>query len=132
MIVANRKPFEELLEFIKPYSKILLLGCNECVTVCATGGAKEVAILASELKMHREKEGRPIEITEHVLERNCDPEYVESLRPMIGGYEAVLSMACGCGIQFVGEHYKDKLVLPAVNNFFGMVVLCVPMTLWKE
>ena len=43
MIVANRKPFEEIIAMLKPYSKILLLGCNECVTVCATGGSKEVA-----------------------------------------------------------------------------------------
>ena len=105
MIVANRKPFEEIVELVKPYKSILLLGCNECVTVCATGGAKEVAVLASELRMHREKEGQPIEIKEHVLERNCDPEYVESLATVIGDAEAVLSMACGCGIQFVGEHY---------------------------
>ncbi len=40
MIVANRKPFEEIIELIKPFKKIVLLGCNECVTVCATGGAK--------------------------------------------------------------------------------------------
>ena len=121
MIVANRKPFEEIVELVKPYKSILLLGCNECVTVCATGGAKEVAVLASELRMHREKEGQPIEIKEHVLERNCDPEYVESLATVIGDAEAVLSMACGCGIQFVGEHYLRLRVLPAVNTTFDGV-----------
>ena len=45
MIVANRKPFEEILEMIKPYSKILLLGCNECVTVCAEGERKRLRYL---------------------------------------------------------------------------------------
>ncbi len=121
MIVANRKPFEEIVEMLKPYNKILLLGCNECVTVCAAGGAKEVAVLASELRMHREKEGNPIEIVEHTPERNCDPEYVDSLGPMIGEAQAALSMACGCGIQFVGEKYRDKRVLPAVNtSFYGV------------
>ena len=123
MIVANRKPFEEIVELIKPYSKIVLLGCNECVTVCATGGAKEVEVLASELRMHRQKEGQPVEIKEHVLERNCDPEYVESLGSIIAEADAVLSMACGCGIQFVGEHYTDKVVLPAVNTTFDGVTL---------
>ena len=59
MIVANRKPFEEIMEMIKPYTKILLLGCNECVTVCAVGGAKEVAVLASEIRLARGKEGVP-------------------------------------------------------------------------
>jgi len=121
MIVANRKPFEEIIEMLKPYSKILLLGCNECVTVCATGGSKEVAVLASEIRLYRQREGRPIEIKEMTLERNCDPEYVENLKPYIHDFEVVMSMACGCGIQFVGEHYRDKIVLPAVNTTFDGV-----------
>lgn len=121
MIVANRKPFEELVAMIAGYSKILLLGCNECVTVCATGGTKEVEVLASELRLARQKEGRPIEITEHTLERNCDPEYVEGLKELVADHEAVLSMACGCGIQFVGERYREKVVLPAVNTTFDGV-----------
>ncbi|MBA4416385.1 MAG: hypothetical protein C0392_00515 [Syntrophus sp. (in: bacteria)] len=121
MIVANRKPFEEIIEMLKPYSKILLLGCNECVTVCATGGAKEVSVLASEIRLFRQKEGQPVEIKELTLERNCDTEYVESLKPAINDYEVAISMACGCGIQFVGEHYRDKLVLPAVDTtFYGV------------
>jgi hypothetical protein len=121
MIVANRKPFEEILSMLKPYSKILLLGCNECVTVCAVGGAKEIAVLASEIRLSRQNDGSPIEIKELTLERNCDPEYVESLKPAISECEAVMSMACGCGIQFVGEYYRDKLVLPAVNTTFDGV-----------
>lgn len=121
MIVANRKPFEEIVKMVQPYSKILLLGCNECVTVCAVGGAKEVAVLASEIRLFREKEGSPIEIKEFTPERNCDEEYVEALRPMVSEVEAVMSMACGCGIQFVGEHYRDKIVMPAVNTTFDGV-----------
>jgi hypothetical protein len=35
MIVANRKSLDEIMQMIKPYRKVLLLGCNECVTVCA-------------------------------------------------------------------------------------------------
>jgi len=121
MIVANRKPFEEIIKMVEPYSKILLLGCNECVTVCAVGGTKEVAVLASEISLFRQKEGRPVEIKELTLERNCDPEYVENLKPFINDYDVVLSMACGCGIQFVGEHYRNKIVLPAVNTTFDGV-----------
>ncbi len=121
MIVANRKPFEEIIEMLKPYTRILLLGCNECVTVCATGGTKEVAVLASEIRLFRQKEGRPVEIKEFTLERNCDPEYVDALKPFINDYDVVISMACGCGIQFVGEHYRNKIVLPAVNTTFDGV-----------
>ncbi|MCX8022444.1 MAG: methylenetetrahydrofolate reductase C-terminal domain-containing protein [Syntrophorhabdaceae bacterium] len=121
MIIANRKPFEEIVDMLKPYKRILLLGCNECVTVCAVGGAKEVAVLSSELAMYRAKEGQPIDIKEHVLERNCDPEYVEALIQVIGDREVILSMACGCGIQFVGERYRNIPVLPGVNTtFYGV------------
>ena len=130
MIVANRKPFEEIMAMLEPYSKVLLLGCNECVTVCAVGGAKEVAILASEIRLNRQKDGRAIEVFEHTLERNCDPEYVLSLKGIIEGYEAALSMACGCGIQFVGEYFREKLVLPAVNTTFDGV--SVEHGVWAE
>ena len=60
MIVGNRKPLEEILQLVKPYKKILLLGCRECITVCAAGGEREVGILASELKLSRAKDGGEI------------------------------------------------------------------------
>ena len=50
MIVADRKPLEEILEMIKDANKILLVGCKGCVTVCNVGGTKEVGILASTLR----------------------------------------------------------------------------------
>jgi hypothetical protein len=51
MITAERKPLEEIIEYIRPFQRILLVGCNECVTVCAAGGRKEVGILSASLQM---------------------------------------------------------------------------------
>lgn len=118
MITAERKPLEEIINYIKPFKRILLLGCNECVTVCAAGGRKEVGLLASGLQMALLKSGSSIEIREHTLERQCDPEYVEELLPMIDGADAILSMACGCGVQQLAMRFKDKAVFPAVNTKF--------------
>ena len=118
MITAERKPLEEILEYIAPYNRILLLGCNECVTVCAAGGRKEVGLLASGLQMARLKAGNTIEIKEHTLERQCDPEYVEEIVSMVGDVDAVLSMACGCGVQQLAMRYKNMPVFPAVNTKF--------------
>lgn len=118
MITAERKPLEELIDYVKPYKRILLVGCNECVTVCAAGGRKEVGLLSSGLHMALLKSGANIEIREHTLERQCDPEYVEELVSMIDGAEAVMSMACGCGVQELARRYKDKPVFPALNTKF--------------
>ncbi|MDI6725332.1 MAG: methylenetetrahydrofolate reductase C-terminal domain-containing protein [Smithellaceae bacterium] len=117
MIVGDRKPLEELLGRIGPYKKILLLGCNECVTVCAVGGEREVGVLAAELRLALGKDGKEMEIREQTLERQCDHEYIEQVRPFVDDYEAILSMACGAGVQYVAEKYS-KPVIPAVNTTF--------------
>jgi len=67
MIVADRKPLQEILEMIKDFNKILIIGCKGCVTVCNVGGSKEVGILASSLKIARKKEGRPLDNHIHGL-----------------------------------------------------------------
>ena len=120
MIVADRKPLAEILEMVKECNKILVLGCKGCVTVCNVGGVKEVGILASILRIARKKEGRPMEVDEKTLERQCDPEYVDQVKDVVGAYDAVISMACGVGPQFLTERYPSQRFFPAVNTtFFG-------------
>ncbi|MCG8567205.1 MAG: methylenetetrahydrofolate reductase C-terminal domain-containing protein [Desulfobacterales bacterium] len=117
MITAEQKPIQEIIQYIKPYGKILLVGCNECVTVCSAGGRKEVGLLASALHLDSLKQGKNVEIVEITLERQCDPEYVEELAPVIEGAECIVSMACGCGVQTVAARYNIP-VFPAVNTRF--------------
>ena len=121
MIIAEQKPLKQILEIIGDARKIILAGCRGCVTVCSSGGEKEVGILAATLRLAREKEGRPLEIKEVALERQCDPEYLEPLRPYIDAYEGLLSIACGAGVQFVAEHFQHCPVWPGLNtNFIGV------------
>jgi len=118
MIVAERKPIEEIIAFVKNCKKILIVGCNECVTVCYAGGKKEVGILASALKMAFTKEGKELEIKEVTLERQCDHEYLEEIRNIIDEYDAVVSLACGVGVQFMAEKYLRTPIFPGVNTCF--------------
>ena len=118
MIIADPKPLEEILAMIAPVENILLVGCKGCVTVCNVGGAKEVEILAASLKIARKKDGQPLTIDTQVLERQCDREYVDQLRETVGNYEAVLSMACGVGPQFLSEAYPEQKFFPMVNTTF--------------
>jgi ferredoxin len=116
MIIADRKPLEEILEMVKDCRKVLVLGCKGCVTVCNVGGTKEVGILASILKIARQKEGRPLQVDEKTLERQCDPEYVSQVKDLVDKYDAVISMACGVGPQFLSEAYPSQKFFPAVNT----------------
>jgi len=130
MIVADRKPLAEILDMIKEMDKILLVGCKGCVTVCNVGGAKEVGILASTLKIARKKEGRPLEVVERTLERQCDPEYIEQIKDEVDQYDGVVSMACGVGPQFLSQAYPNQQFFPAVNTtFYGGAV---QHGIWEE
>jgi ferredoxin len=118
MIVADKKPIEEIIEEIKGHEKILILGCNECVTVCEAGGKKEVGVLASALRMYFLNRGREVKIDEVTLERQCDHEYLEEIRDKMDQYDAVVSIACGVGVQFMAEKYHDTPIYPGVNTCF--------------
>jgi ferredoxin len=118
MIIAERKPFEEITRMVERHKKIMVLGCGGCVTVCLTGGDNEMRVLASQLRMARDKDGNPIEIVEKTIERQCDPEYIEMVKDIAPQVEAVLSMACGAGVQFMAEHYPTTPLYPALNTTF--------------
>ena len=118
MIVADKKPIEEIIETVKPHTKILILGCNECVTVCEAGGKKEVGVLASALRMYFAKEGADKSIDERTLQRQCDHEYLEEIRDVVDQYDAIVSIACGVGVQFTAEKHFSTPVYPGVNTSF--------------
>ncbi len=121
MIIAEQKSIQKILEMIEDKTKIILAGCRGCVTVCSSGGEKEVGILTSAIRLAREKAGNPIEIKEVALERQCDNEYLELMRPYIDEYQGVLSIACGAGVQFVAERFNTTPVWPGLNtNFIGV------------
>ena len=118
MIVAKRKPFDEIKNFLKDYKKVLNVGCGTCVAVCLSGGEKEVSVLNAELDMARKLDDNPIDLGGITIERQCDREYLEALDNMVDEYDALLSMACGAGIQFLAERYPNKPVFPAVDTTF--------------
>jgi len=118
MIVADKKPIEEIIEEIKDRKNILILGCNECVTVCEAGGQKEAGILASALRMYFLNQGKEVKIDEVTLERQCDHEYLEEIRDSMDQYDAVVSLACGVGVQFMAEKYRTTPIYPGVNTCF--------------
>jgi len=117
MIVGEQKPLEEIWEMIKIHKQVLVFGCNTCVAVCQQGGNKEAEVLASMLRMKATQEGVDIEITNSGIERQCEHEFFEKSEKEIQGSEAILSTACGIGVQFMAEKYA-KPIYPGLNTTF--------------
>lgn len=118
MIVAEQKPLDEIKTMLAPYEKVLIVGCGTCVTVCFAGGEKEVAILASALRMATGLEGKPKEILEATVQRQCEYEYNETIAEKLKEVDAVLSLACGIGVQTMNEQFPEMLTLPGLNTTF--------------
>jgi ferredoxin len=118
MIMARPKPIEEIIDEIKDFNKVLIAGCDGCVTVCEAGGSKEVQVLASALRLYFTKESKRLEIDETSLTRQCDKDYLHQLLDKIDDYDAIVSLACGAGVQFMAEMYRKKPIFPGVDTCF--------------
>jgi ferredoxin len=118
MIIAEQKALAEILEMLGGARKVLVVGCGTCVTVCFAGGEKEVGILASTLRMKSKVDGNPIDVDEITVQRQCEWEYIDPLGDRLKEYDAVLSLACGIGVQAMNERFPDSVTLPGLNTTF--------------
>ena len=118
MIVAKRKPFSEIREMLGDRPRVLVAGCGTCVAVCLAGGDKEATILASQLMLAASREKREFQASAATVERQCDREFLELFRERVADADAVISLACGAGIQFLGEMFPDVPVFPGVDTTF--------------
>jgi hypothetical protein len=123
MIKAKQKPIAEIREMIALYPKVLILGCGTCVTISFAGGEKEVGLLASSLRIAAAMDGQDKTFAEATVQRQCEWEFIDAVAEEINRADAVVSLACGIGVQALAERYPDKVILPGVNTtFLGMAV----------
>ncbi|MCK5187120.1 MAG: methylenetetrahydrofolate reductase C-terminal domain-containing protein [Deltaproteobacteria bacterium] len=118
MIVGEQKPLAEIKKTVAPYKKLLILGCGTCVKTCFAGGEDEVATLTSALRLTLKKDGKEIEIEELTIERQCEDEFIQEAAEAIARNDAVLSLACGAGVQDIARRFDKVPVLPGVNTTF--------------
>jgi len=118
MIIGQQKPVEEIWDMVRGHNKILLLGCGTCVTVCFAGGEKEVATLASTLRLSARKQGMDKTFSELTIKRQCEWEFLDEVAEEIQGAEAILSLGCGIGVQAIAERFPEVIVYPGLNTTF--------------
>ncbi len=123
MIIAERKPLDAILNMMVPYHKVLVVGCGTCASVCLAGGAREVAMLGSLVRMARQGKDDPIEVAEATVHRQCDKEFLLPLAGEVEAADAVFSMGCGCGVQLLAETFPQRRVFPLLDTKFMGVTL---------
>ena len=114
MIIAKQKNLAEIQEMIAPYTRILMVGCGTCVSFCSAGGPDEVKKMTEDLA----KERPALAIETATIPRQCSARFIERLHDKVVNCEAVLSLACGNGVQALASHIPEKRVLPALDTEF--------------
>jgi len=118
MIVASGKSIAEIKGLLAGHDRVLFAGCGTCATVCLAGGEREVGIMAYAIRMARRLDGRPIEIEQMTIERQCENEFIADLAPAAERNEAILSFGCGAGVQAIAERFPEKPVYAALDTQF--------------
>lgn len=118
MITGELKSVEEIAATLADFKNVLVVGCGGCVSVCLTGGDREARVLAGELKRVRHYTGNPPSFAVKTIERQCETDWLKSYFTMPEGVDAVLSLACGAGVQTMAAVFDPLPVLPALNTTF--------------
>jgi ferredoxin len=118
MIVGEIKPLEEIIASIAEYRQILVAGCGSCVSVCLSGGEREVTMLAGELRCQSRYQGSAPTIVEDTILRQCELDLIKTYHALPAQTDAVLSLACGAGVQTMAEAFDPVPVIPALNTTF--------------
>ena len=118
MIVGDLKSLQEIAASIDGYRKVLILGCGGCVTVCRSGGDAEAHDLAHRLSHPEHYKCIPPEFIVDIIERQCENDLLKSYLTIPQGTEAVLSLACGAGVQIAADVFEPLPVVPALSTTF--------------
>jgi hypothetical protein len=117
MIVTALKPLDEILDSISPYRNILIVGCDGCTQ--PPRGLREAKVLSQLLELGGKLRGKDFRFKVTTVVKQCDSFLTASeLKPQMEGVEAVLSLACGAGVQTIAELFPDLPVIPAQNSHF--------------
>ena len=117
MIVTTQKPLDDILDFISPYTNILIVGCDGCTQ--PTRGIKEAKTFAQLLELGGKLRNKKFTFKTTTIAKQCDSYLVASmLKPQLEGIEAVLSLACGIGVQELAQIFPGLPILPVQNTHF--------------
>ncbi len=116
MIITRQKKIEDLIQSVGK-GPVFLLGCNECATLCQTGGEKEL------LAMKDAFEKGQIQVTgclvlEPACHYNNDKRLLKIYKNELDNSKKILVLACGNGVQTIAEIFVNKDVISGTDTLF--------------
>lgn len=114
MIITIPRPYETILNNIKGYKKIFIVGCAQCASKCRTGDEESVKLLADMLQKSEK------EVTGYaVLDTPCDIRISKRDLKVLkdNKSDAVIVLACGAGAGGV-EKATDLPIFPGLDPVF--------------
>jgi len=122
MIITELKPFQDVIDSLKGYTKIFLVGCGECATTCRTGGEPEILKMKQDLELQGKAVLGFCIPSAPCVSAKLKTELAKNM-PVLRQAEAVLVLACGLGAQSFKDNDRLGLaVFPACNTIFGAVM----------
>ena len=122
MIITETKPLAEILDSIKAYQKIFLIGCGECAATCKTGGEAELATMKEALVAAGKTVLGLCLPPAPCVASQIKTELAKNMK-LVREAEAVLVLACGLGVQSVKDNDRLGLAaIPALNTICGAVM----------
>ena len=116
MIISRQKNQDELKQSLDGLSRLFLVGCGACATVCKSGGEEEV------FQMQEWLATQGIEVTGsavideacHIMRAGRD---LRQNRDGVDEADGLLVLACGSGIQSIAIS-SDKQVIGGLDSMF--------------
>ena len=114
MIITQKKPLEEVWQMLEGVTRVALVGCGSCATSCKTGGEPEL----QEMKDYLEANGKVVTamiIPSESCQKLLMKKELKALKDT--DTQAILTLACGDGVQTVADNANIP-VYPATNTMF--------------
>ena len=114
MIITQKKPLDEVWQILEGVTRVALVGCGSCATSCKTGGEPEL----QEMKEYLEANGKVVTamiIPSESCQKLLMKKELKALKDT--DTQAILTLACGDGVQTVADNANIP-VYPATNTMF--------------
>jgi len=120
VIVTVQKPLEEILDYLAPYTRVLIAGCDGCTQ--PPRGLREAEALSHLIEFGARSRGKSFDLKVTTLAKQCDSYLAATnLEQQKDEVETILSLACGVGVQTLTQALPGLVILPAQNTvFMGM------------